>query len=593
MRPALCHPESVLNLFTGGSTDYTVFYTAVATFYRNHPDTPPPPFTVNVVPDIARGIEGMARSSYYQHRKFEMQRLANRLQAFHAIHCADASLLEQDSLARPYTLNWAYTLRRTTPPLDAVAQIDRPAATPPGPVSGADWSFPFPGANAEEMACFARTAAIMTSSAEPDTSGHVPFPGADDAANALIARTTAIMAPAPMPPLRDLPPATGQPESETNFDFDYLFPPETPPTQSSLSSPELPRASSPPRSFASPLTLGLLLSLALPHALTPLPAPVPMPPRRRAPRRAPLPTPLAAHSPQTNHQPAWYPFPGLTTAQQAIYERTTAIMAAPNPTPAPPRTPSPMPGRSPELIPPWSRSPSPELEPPPVLPQTPPPAPVPLPEPLPTPLPEPTPVPTAEPAPLPSPIADPTVPPPAPACTAAPTPAPEPIVVPFSTWRHHGLTRKLLDTAPPLPIPKVSLRGSGLELPTYTEFRTLWKMIKNLHATPQARGTVHRLALNRIPYRQGLSPKTCHCQAHETPAHLTGACPDFAPFREQFLQGFTTLANTVRHNVYGELKASAARDAIAATIAAQKKADTEAAEAGVPSAAVPPIPPKR
>ncbi|KAJ2906887.1 hypothetical protein GGI21_003980, partial [Coemansia aciculifera] len=224
---------------------------------------------------------------------------------------------------------------------------------------------------------------------------------------------------------------------------------------------------------------------------------------------------------------------------------------------------------------------------------TPPPAPVPLPEPLPTPLPEPIPVPTAEPAPLPSPIADPTVPPPAPARTAAPAPAPEPIVVPFSTWRHHGLTRKLLDTAPPLPIPKVSLRGSGLELPTYTEFRTLWKMIKNLHATPQARGTVHRLALNRIPYRQGLSPKTCHCQAHETPAHLTGACPDFAPFREQFLQGFTTLANTVRHNVYGELKASAARDAIAATIAAQKKADTEAAEAGVPSAAVPPIPPKR
>ncbi|KAJ2437892.1 hypothetical protein GGF42_008477, partial [Coemansia sp. RSA 2424] len=109
--------------------------------------------------------------------------------------------------------------------------------------------------------------------------------------------------------------------------------------------------------------------------------------------------------------------------------------------------------------------------------------------------------------------------------------APEPLAIPYELWSYHGTVRKMLDAAPPLTYPTITLSGGGYALSKYSETKTPWKAIRKLHATPQARNTIHRLSINRIPRQKGDYPKTCHCLAPETVAHLTGICKDFDPFR--------------------------------------------------------------
>ncbi|KAJ2362318.1 hypothetical protein IW150_007036, partial [Coemansia sp. RSA 2607] len=134
-------------------------------------------------------------------------------------------------------------------------------------------------------------------------------------------------------------------------------------------------------------------------------------------------------------------------------------------------------------------------------------------------------------------ILSPTAPPPSPPA-AMPAPAGfmadlfpvEP--VPFAAWHDLGRTRRLLDTARPMPHPTPRIIGAGLRLPKYTAERTIWRQIKGLNATPQMRNTLHRLVFGHIPKRQDRDTSDlCACGAPETVAHLTGKCWAFAPLR--------------------------------------------------------------
>ncbi|KAJ2821894.1 hypothetical protein GGI24_004088, partial [Coemansia furcata] len=110
--------------------------------------------------------------------------------------------------------------------------------------------------------------------------------------------------------------------------------------------------------------------------------------------------------------------------------------------------------------------------------------------------------------------------------------------------------------------------------------------IKKLHATPEARNTVHRLSINRIPKRQGLFPRECHCGALETIAHLTGVCRDFAPLRDQFFPRWIALAHTLAPTIRDELQDAATE---AARIEAAEK-HTAAVERAMATNALPPTP---
>ncbi|KAJ2805165.1 hypothetical protein H4S07_004080 [Coemansia furcata] len=153
-------------------------------------------------------------------------------------------------------------------------------------------------------------------------------------------------------------------------------------------------------------------------------------------------------------------------------------------------------------------------------------------------------------------------------------------------WSNHGAVRQLLDGTPPLVYPSVTLSGDNFSLPRFNVTRTPWKAIKKLHATPEARNTVHRLSINRIPKRQGLFPRECHCGALETVAHLTGICRDFALLRDQFFPRWIALAHTLAPMIRDELQAAATE--AAKNEAAEKHA--AAVERAMATNAPPPTP---
>ncbi|KAJ2815641.1 hypothetical protein GGI24_005980, partial [Coemansia furcata] len=173
----------------------------------------------------------------------------------------------------------------------------------------------------------------------------------------------------------------------------------------------------------------------------------------------------------------------------------------------------------------------------------------------------------------------------APAPAARPH-ATAPIAIPFAMWSNHGAVRRLLDGAPPLVYPSVTLSGNNFSLPRFNATCMPWKAIKKLHATPEVRNTVHRLSINRIPKRQGLFPRECHCGALETVAHLTGICRDFAPLRDQFFPRWIALAHTLVPTIRDELQDAATE---AARIEAAEK-HTAAVERAMATNAPPPAP---
>ncbi|KAJ1864760.1 hypothetical protein LPJ73_000207 [Coemansia sp. RSA 2703] len=194
-------------------------------------------------------------------------------------------------------------------------------------------------------------------------------------------------------------------------------------------------------------------------------------------------------------------------------------------------------------------------------------------------------------------ILSPTAPPPSPPA-AMPAPAGfmadlfpvEP--VPFAAWHDLGRTRRLLDTARPMPHPTPRIIGAGLRLPKYTAERTIWRQIKGLNATPQMRNTLHRLVFGHIPKRQDRDTSDlCACGAPETVAHLTGKCWAFAPLRAQFTDAWLLFARFLAGQIMAEFAQSAAAlDVALATATATTPTPTQPAGSTPSPSTQPPAP---
>ncbi|KAJ2558153.1 hypothetical protein GGH12_005976 [Coemansia sp. RSA 1822] len=76
--------------------------------------------------------------------------------------------------------------------------------------------------------------------------------------------------------------------------------------------------------------------------------------------------------------------------------------------------------------------------------------------------------------------------------------------LPFEQWKDISKTRKFIEYDPKQTIfPTFSVQSPGLSMADPS-----WISIIRLNAPPEARSTIHRLALNRLP---GRTPPECNC----------------------------------------------------------------------------------
>ncbi|ORX72404.1 hypothetical protein DL89DRAFT_265967, partial [Linderina pennispora] len=130
----------------------------------------------------------------------------------------------------------------------------------------------------------------------------------------------------------------------------------------------------------------------------------------------------------------------------------------------------------------------------------------------------------------------------------------------FSRWsRTTHTTQHLLRTDSPIPFPEPAHQVPTLAFPKIPK-TTPWSIVARVNAPPQARATLHRLHVDRLPrrYHQD-SPKQCRCGATETPQHLAGACPLTAHYRDQVLPKYVAVGQALVPNVLAEVAESMER----------------------------------
>ncbi|KAJ1935254.1 hypothetical protein GGF37_006060 [Kickxella alabastrina] len=155
---------------------------------------------------------------------------------------------------------------------------------------------------------------------------------------------------------------------------------------------------------------------------------------------------------------------------------------------------------------------------------------------------------------------------------------------PFESWNDMRATRRFLEfDKDTLTIPPVTIADPAFTLPHNTTAQPPWNAIRSLNAPPQARSTVHRLALGRMPARRDNNPY-CHCGILETIPHMLNECHDFAILRDQFFHRWTTVARNIYSSVRQEMRNSAERKYTAARAAAIA-ADSASTDPNIPSLA--------
>ncbi|KAJ2023426.1 hypothetical protein IWW57_004123, partial [Coemansia sp. S610] len=119
-RPALAHPNNILDLFDGRSAEYSIFFQGIVDYYYSLEGFSVP-FTISVLPGVIAKIADAEQSEKTNNVRLYPE-LIIQLTAYYERHCIGLCPLAPESLACHYMRNWAYGLPHTTPVPDAITQ---------------------------------------------------------------------------------------------------------------------------------------------------------------------------------------------------------------------------------------------------------------------------------------------------------------------------------------------------------------------------------------------------------------------------------------------------------------------------------------
>ncbi|KAJ2587088.1 hypothetical protein IWW49_003665, partial [Coemansia sp. RSA 1797] len=124
--------------------------------------------------------------------------------------------------------------------------------------------------------------------------------------------------------------------------------------------------------------------------------------------------------------------------------------------------------------------------------------------------------------------------------------------LPFEQWMDISKAREFIEYDPKqMVFPTFSIQSPGLSTADPS-----WISIIRLNAPPEARSTIHRLALNRLP---GRTPAECNCGVLDSVQHLLSECPSLGEFRDIFFKNWLCIAHKIVNRVVREENALSGR----------------------------------